>query len=818
MFQNISEEYKQNSEEEIVEKKSIKDILKKFLTKQNIILYIISFMVSMVSFDDNIYPFGLAMLAATCSINAPVGVVFIITALGTLIGLGPLSLLIYIMTAVIFITLILVFKPQKNEEFEKNEKIKVGKYLVIACIVVQAVKLIATGFLWYGLLESIMFSITTYIFYKIFVNSIIVIKETGLKKVFTVEEVIGASLLLSIAFCALGELSIFEFSIRNILCILLVLILGWKNGILVGGTAGITIGVVLGIIAEGEPLLLASFALSGMIAGVLNRFGKIGVIVGFLIGNIILTYISNGNTFAIIHLKEILIASLGLLVIPKNIKIDIQDIIGKTKYLPVGKERVLEANKEAVYKLNTVSETISEIAKTYDNKEEKEETRESLEKENKDVFISDLINNISGLSENALYGDIVDPDEKIAEDIFYKLLEKEEIENNDLIRIFEKHNNYIVGIEENTELKKDIDVMVKTINYTYKISKLNFIWKKKMNQSRQNLSNELNGVSKVISTLAVDISQDTKEQYKKEKEEIQVLLEQKNIEIKDISIKQQENGKYIIKIYYDKEKKYSNKTMENILQKMFKQQIKKYKKEVQTEDNTYMQTYTSIDKFTLQVGIAKAVKNNSPVSGDSSLKTQLEDGKYLLAISDGMGSGPEAKKSSKVALKMLDRLLKDGFNKDASLALINSTMVLNSGEDMYATLDISILDLYEGNIECIKNGACATYVKNNGKVETIQAITLPAGILEKLDLVVYDKDIQDGDIIVMCSDGVTESKLDPEEKEQWLKKLLEEISTDNVQKIADIIISEAIDNGLGIAKDDMTVIVAKVTAIKQDNQ
>ena len=260
MFQNISEDYKQNNEEEIEQKDSIKEILQKFLTKQNIVLYIISFMISMVSFDENIYPFGLAILAATCSINAPVGIVFVLTSLGTLIGLGPLSLLIYIITAIIFITLVLVFKPQKNQEFEKNEQIKVGKYLLLACIIVQAVKLIATDFLLYGLLESIMFSILTYIFYKIFVNSIIVIKEAGLKKVFTVEEVIGASLLLSIAFCALGNLSIFGFSIRNILCILLVLILGWKNGILVGGTAGITIGVVLGIIAEGEPILLACFA------------------------------------------------------------------------------------------------------------------------------------------------------------------------------------------------------------------------------------------------------------------------------------------------------------------------------------------------------------------------------------------------------------------------------------------------------------------------------------------------------------------------------------------------------------------------------
>ena len=42
---------------------------------------------------------------------------------------------------------------------------------------------------------------------------------------------------------------------------------------------------------------------------------------------------------------------------------------------------------------------------------------------------------------------------------------------------------------------------------------------------------------------------------------------------------------------------------------------------------------------------------------------------------------------------------------------------------------------------------------------------------------------------------------------------LKEINTNNVKKMADIIINEAIDNGYGVLKDDMTVIVAKVNKI-----
>ena len=65
----------------------------------------------------------------------------------------------------------------------------------------------------------------------------------------------------------------------------------------------------------------------------------------------------------------------------------------------------------------------------------------------------------------------------------------------------------------------------------------------------------------------------------------------------------------------------------------------------------------------------------------------------------------------------------------------------------------------------------------------------------------------------MCTDGVLESNIEYENKELWVKNLLEEIETDNVQKIANILLDEARDNSLGNLKDDMTVIVAKVKSI-----
>lgn len=233
----------------------------------------------------------------------------------------------------------------------------------------------------------------------------------------------------------------------------------------------------------------------GLIAGLLNRLGKIGVIIGFILGNAILTYVANGNTVPVITIREILIASLGLLLLPKNIELDISDIVGKTKLLPTTGGQLEEA-KETAYKLNSVSETISEIAKSYREVAATTiETEEELQSDSKRIFKEELLNNINDFSENILYEDILEAEEEILDDIYELLEEKEEINKHELIKIFNKNNNYIMGLNDNDEkskqLEKDINQIVKAINHTYRINKLNLIWKQKEASSKKVLANQL---------------------------------------------------------------------------------------------------------------------------------------------------------------------------------------------------------------------------------------------------------------------------------------------------------------------------------------
>ena len=561
MFQNISKQDEEVFDEDVELNKEnrVKGILKENLSIQNCIIYILAFMVSLVGGQDSMFtsiaPFGFAIIAASIGARIPALLVCLVTLIGTTIKFGGNGLLFYILTLLIFLAFVLIKRPKEEEE--RNEKIKVGIQMSLAVFIVQTVKMLFNGFLVYDLAYNIMLSLVTYILYKVFVNALVVFSEAGIKKVFSIEEVMGSALLLAIAVNCLGNLSIFGYSIRNILSILIVLVMGWKNGMLVGATTGITIGTVLGILNGQDPTMLAAYAISGLVAGLLNKLGKIGVIVGFIIGNIILSYVANGNTIEVIKFQEILIAALGLLAVPKSYKLDISTIENDEKLLPETTTRTLEENKDTIHKLSKMSDTISQMAKEYEDAAASIVTDEELEQQeraNREIFEEELFANLDGKEDNLLYDDLASNNEGILDEIFEIMLKKDVITRKEIVQIFANHNNYIMGFstdskEDEYVAQNDIDEVVRAINSSYRISKINFVWKKKLDEKKKTMSTQLNSVSEALSNLANQITTEEQDPYKEEKEEIKALLKDKEINLKDITIKQEESGKYIVSLY-----------------------------------------------------------------------------------------------------------------------------------------------------------------------------------------------------------------------------------------------------------------------------
>lgn len=245
MFQNINEATidNKNYNERKREKKKI-DLFTNVFTIQNIPIYIISLMISMVGIAEDFSPFSIGVLGACISNSIPLLGIVLFSIIGTTIKFGINGALSYILIGLVLIVTMFIIRPRYNDE-EKNEKVALAKNIFISVFIVKMANIGITGFTLYDILSVTSISIIATVFYKIFVNSIIVIRDFFDGKAFSIEEILGASLMLAIAVGSFGELSVFGFSIRNILSILIVLILGWKNGVLVGTTAGVTIGVTL---------------------------------------------------------------------------------------------------------------------------------------------------------------------------------------------------------------------------------------------------------------------------------------------------------------------------------------------------------------------------------------------------------------------------------------------------------------------------------------------------------------------------------------------------------------------------------------------
>ena len=208
---------------------------------------------------------------------------------------------------------------------------------------------------------------------------------------------------------------------------------------------------------------------------------------------------------------------------------------------------------------------------------------------------------------------------------------------------------------------------------------------------------------------------------------------------------------------------------------------------------------------TLQ-GVAKIGKGCSKISGDTFLMTDLPGGKKGIALSDGMGSGEEAFRESKMVVEMLEELLEAGFPVTRAVQLMNTALVIAREEIRFSTIDASLFDLYNGTCEFVKAGASTTFIKRKDKVETITSSSLPVGVVRELELEPVERSLEDGDYVVMVTDGVLDA-LPVGEQETLMGKFIEESNIVNPKELAHHILEQVLEWTEEVPVDDMTVLV-----------
>lgn len=206
-------------------------------------------------------------------------------------------------------------------------------------------------------------------------------------------------------------------------------------------------------------------------------------------------------------------------------------------------------------------------------------------------------------------------------------------------------------------------------------------------------------------------------------------------------------------------------------------------------------------------GIARMKKDGAKISGDNFSFLELERGELLLGLSDGMGSGATACKESEMVLDLVERFMEAGFSVETAIKMMNSAMVMKGENDLYSTVDLCKINLYTGCSMVYKIGAAATFVKKENEVICITSKNLPVGAETQIDIETTSLKLDNGDFVVMVTDGVLEYLHVPK-SEETMQEIIQSIDTNNPGILAKKILERVMLFTGGCAKDDMTVLTA----------
>ncbi len=206
--------------------------------------------------------------------------------------------------------------------------------------------------------------------------------------------------------------------------------------------------------------------------------------------------------------------------------------------------------------------------------------------------------------------------------------------------------------------------------------------------------------------------------------------------------------------------------------------------------------------YQVEIGLTQIPEESGKLCGDSCKYFSDGRGRFIMLLSDGMGSGGRAAVDSAMVSGLFSRMLRSGFGYDCSLKIINSSMLFKSTDESLSTVDIAAIDLFNGECELLKAGAAPTFVRRGGKVGKAESNSLPPGILRD---VAFDKakvNLKAEDIVVMVSDGATT------EDTEWICDIIRNWTIGSAQNLADEIAFAARRRRSDGHSDDISVMVA----------
>ncbi|WP_243578014.1 SpoIIE family protein phosphatase [Clostridium minihomine] len=599
------------------------------------------------------------------------------------------------------------------------------------------------------------------------------------------------TLSLGILVLAFSNIKLGGISLGHVIAVIGILFAARYGGVTGGSVTGIGAGVILSLSTAGVSYLSGAYALGGMMAGVFSPLGRLVSASAFVVSNAVASLQVGSRESVLIGLYEVMAATVIYMVWPKDVGSRLSAVFTQ----PVDLLHSEGLRRSVIMKLDYAAKALENIS---DSVEEVSRRLDKFSAPDINGIYSRVIDNTCircGLRVYCWERNYNDTMQSF-NDITQLLRKNGKVTKDDFSKQFSEHCSHMAEIVEN-------------INRQYSEFLTREAAERRVSQVRGVVADQFETTSQMLKNMAEELELFERFDFTAA-QRISEVLSQAGIIPIDVSCRVD---------------RYDRMTVEAEATQVDKTRLNKAELTRQISyvcGRTFEAPCISVAQgkcrmqmserpvYRIQSGFFQHVAGNAQLCGDSQEMFSDGNGRQIAIISDGMGTGGRAAVDGAMAAGIMAKLIKAGIGFDCALKIVNSALLAKSGDESLATLDVAAIDLFNGKTELMKAGATVSVLRKNGRAITIDAPSLPVGILTEAKFSKETVRLSDGDLLVMFSDGVVASGDD------WVRELITEWKGTVPQELAEKIVSQAMKQRNDGHDDDITVLVMAVSETKKD--
>lgn len=607
------------------------------------------------------------------------------------------------------------------------------------------------------------------------------------------EQVSAMCIVGALATTGMGGFQIGYVSVAGVFLFLAIYVAAMVGGVPFATTVGMIIALIIGVSDLAFTGMMALYGITGLVAGGLKRFGKLGVVTGSLFVSIFFLLYDATLPIDAVHFSTLGVASLLFLFVPSKKMNRLRQVM-----LPK-QEGISEKRQQWLAdKLDDQLEEFQQFAH----------------------FMSTLVNNkLSPEDEVAVTVEVP----SICQSCF-RYRRCWESSDDGIGELISEWESTYSATKKASRVQIEQQMKYKCLRFKGLLNELeehgtNRLLMGQLQHGRKMLALQLRDMSMHIEKVMREVKEDLTT-YKLAEEELANLLQVQGVEFFQIDILSEERGSCRIvvsvpekKADFEAETTVGEYLIVPVLEQMYEEPIYISKSVYQPFPFPHVQlTFSSAVRFSLDYDIVTTAGRGAFQGGDSYEVFKIHDGLSAVLLSDGMGQDVNAYNESRKVIRLMRECLGKKMDPETAIHTLHYMMALNGLDDMYATLDLALIDLQDGRLWSWKAGSMSTYIKRGDEFIRLDSKTVPFGFLPSFSIEAKKEQLKSGDIIVMMTDGIFNGELQLEAQEEVMQQTIDRFKDMDCHTIADQVMLE-MERVFETVEDDRTVLVMKVDHI-----